>query len=60
MDDNSLMPFGKHKGERLELVPASYLLWFAEQEWCDTWPDLLEYVNEHLELLEELRYVEHP
>lgn len=27
MNDQSEMPFGKHKGEKLENVPASYLLW---------------------------------
>lgn len=25
--DESIMPFGKHKGEKLENVPASYFLW---------------------------------
>lgn len=30
--DNDKMPFGKHKGERLEDVPASYLLWLWEQK----------------------------
>ena len=27
MHDSSTMPFGKHKGEKLANVPASYLLW---------------------------------
>jgi hypothetical protein len=27
LTDTSLMPFGKHKGEKLANVPASYLLW---------------------------------
>lgn len=27
LTDQSLMPFGKHKGEVLEKVPARYLLW---------------------------------
>jgi hypothetical protein len=27
MDDNSIMPIGKHKGKRMEKVPAEYLLW---------------------------------
>lgn len=31
MDDNSIMPFGKHKGEKLANVPASYLLWLYQQ-----------------------------
>lgn len=27
MNDDDLMPFGKHKGERMEDVPDSYLAW---------------------------------
>jgi hypothetical protein len=27
MTDTDLMPFGKHRGKRMEDVPASYLLW---------------------------------
>lgn len=26
-DDDSIMPFGKHKGKTLEDVPASYFIW---------------------------------
>jgi len=29
MGDNDLMPFGKHKGKRLEDVPASHLAFSA-------------------------------
>jgi len=31
MKDNDIMPFGKHKGEKLGDVPARYLLWLSEQ-----------------------------
>ena len=27
MTDDSVMPWGKHKGEKLANVPAAYLLW---------------------------------
>lgn len=30
--DDDLMPFGKHKGEPMQDVPASYLLWFSRQD----------------------------
>ena len=30
-DDNTKMPFGKHKGLKLEDVPATYLLWLLDQ-----------------------------
>lgn len=31
--DEDLMPFGKHKGRKLEDVPASYLLWLWDEGW---------------------------
>jgi uncharacterized protein (DUF3820 family) len=31
MTDQDLMPFGKYKGEKMEKVPASYLLWLRDQ-----------------------------
>ena len=45
LDDDSLMPFGTHKGKRLGEIPDSYWLWFLKQEWCEQWPDLLEYAK---------------
>jgi uncharacterized protein (DUF3820 family) len=30
MDDNSIMPFGKHKGEKLANVPPGYLLYLYD------------------------------
>lgn len=33
LTDDSLMPFGKHKGKRLDQVPASYLLWLWDDGW---------------------------
>jgi len=27
LEDNDLMPFGKHKGDKMIEVPAEYLLW---------------------------------
>lgn len=31
LTDESLMPFGKHKGEKMANVPASYLLWLYDE-----------------------------
>jgi len=28
INDNSIMPFGKHKGEKMANVPDGWLLWF--------------------------------
>jgi len=52
VNDNTTMNWGKHKGKRLGDVPADYLLWFAEQKWADTRPELLAYVNSNLAQLE--------
>ena len=53
LTDESPMPFGKYKGEKLGEVPSSYLLWFFEQKWASDWPELYDYVEEHYETLEE-------
>lgn len=46
-----IMPFGKHKGLSLEDVPASYLLWLADQE---SPPDAVaEYVKMNRHALED-------
>jgi uncharacterized protein (DUF3820 family) len=31
MTDESLMPWGKHKGEKMANVPPEYLLWRSEK-----------------------------
>lgn len=45
LHDDSIMPFGKYKGKKLGEVPDSYWKWFLAQDWCDEWPDLVEYAN---------------
>ena len=45
LHDNDLMIFGKYKGTRLGDVPDDYLIWFLSQDWCDMFPDLVEYAN---------------
>ena len=34
MSDNSIMPYGKHKGEKMANVPASHLLWLHQNDKC--------------------------
>lgn len=54
LDDNSPMPFGQHKEEKMINVPASDLLWYYDQEWIDQWPKVKRYIEENYEaLLEE-------
>jgi uncharacterized protein (DUF3820 family) len=31
LTDEDLMPFGKHKGQRMADVPASYFVWLRQQ-----------------------------
>lgn len=44
-NDDDRMPIGTHKGKRLAQVPDHYWLWFLRQDWCDKYPDLVEYAN---------------
>jgi uncharacterized protein (DUF3820 family) len=30
------IPFGKHKGQNLDDVPDSYLIWLLKQDWVET------------------------
>ncbi len=51
MDDNSIMPSGKHKGKKMTNVPAKYLIWIYDNNKCtdevkgyikDNYTDLLQ------------------
>lgn len=46
-----VMQFGKHKGVKLDNVPASYLLWLDREGGAKG--KVLEYINENLERLTE-------
>ena len=57
LTDGSLMPFGKHKGEKMANVPASYLLWLYDEY---TMPnprfgfihrEVLAYIEENLDVI---------
>lgn len=53
MNDQSEMPFGKHKGKKLEDVPASYLLWLWDNGvWSDTGNPLHNYIRGSFTALE--------
>lgn len=51
-DDNSLMPFGKHKGEKLANVPAPYLIWLYENTLYATHP-LAKYIEDNMDALKQ-------
>lgn len=56
MDDNSIMPFGKHKGEKMANVPDDYLDWYwGENEIAyygrrlnPVQTEIMEYIEENL------------
>ena len=49
--DHTPMPFGRHKGKRMDEVPAKYLLWVFN-EGC-THPALNKYLNDNLAALQK-------
>ena len=55
MNDNSIMPFGKHAGTRMKDVPNSYLMWIYNNEFSwveDNHPDVLDYIEDNLDGIE--------
>ena len=50
MTDNSIMPFGKYKGEKLCNVSAKYLLWLYYK---GCYGELKEYIVNNLDVLEK-------
>lgn len=58
LTDETIMPWGRHKGEKLEDVPAGYLLWLDSEnrypkDRTDFTNGLLVYVEENREVLEK-------
>ena len=51
LKDTSAMPFGKHKGEKMANVPASYLLWLFENDKCNK--EVREYVLINMDVLKK-------
>jgi uncharacterized protein (DUF3820 family) len=49
MDDDSLMPFGKHKGKKMANVPGEYLLYIYENNMC--YGELYQYIKDNLDVI---------
>lgn len=47
--DDSLMPFGKYKGQKMANVPAQYLMFIYDQDWCRG--KVKQYIDDNLEVL---------
>ncbi len=48
MDDNSLMPFGEHKGEKLGNIPAEYFIWLHKNNRC--YGQLKKYIEDNFDV----------
>ena len=54
LEDNDLMPFGKHKGKKMKDVPARYLLWIYDQPWSlQKYPQVDAYIHYNFDVLEK-------
>ena len=49
MNDESIMPFGKYKGEKMANIPPDYLLWLYDNGKC--YGEVLQYIKENLDVL---------
>jgi uncharacterized protein (DUF3820 family) len=51
LTDDSLMPFGKYKGDKMANVPAGYLMWLHDNNKCNA--EVKAYIEDNLEVLKE-------
>jgi len=51
LNDNSLMPWGKHKGDKMANIPAYYLIWLYDSGKC--YSDVLRYIQDNLDDLRQ-------
>jgi len=55
MTDESIMPFGKYKGEKLANVPPEYLLWLYDEGKC--YGELRTYIADNMDSIKaEIEY----
>lgn len=48
LEDSDPMPFGEHKGKKMEDVPAQYLDWLRGQQWLYKYPQVKAYIEDPL------------
>lgn len=51
LNDNSPMPWGKHKGQKMANVPASYLMWLYDNNKCNA--EVQTYIKDNMDVLKE-------
>lgn len=49
LTDESKMPFGKYEGEKMEDVPAGYLMWLIDNDKAS--PVVAEYIRHNIDVL---------
>lgn len=49
MNDLSIMPFGKYKGQEMIKVPSDYLLWLFEENKCCV--EVRIYIEENMDVI---------
>ena len=49
LTDSDLMPSGKHMGEKMEDVPAKYLMYIYDNNMCK--PEVSLYIKENLDVI---------
>ena len=55
MTDESIMPFGKYKGEKMANILPNYLLWLYENNKCNG--EVREYIKDNLDVIKsEITY----
>jgi len=55
MVDNSLMPIGKYKGQKMANIPADYLIWLYENG--NIYGELKKYIADNMDVLKsEIEY----
>lgn len=53
-DGNSILPFGKYKGEKLGDIPAWYLIWLYDEDWfANKYSDIYMYIENNYHQLEK-------
>ena len=51
MDDNTLMPFGKHKDKKMVDVPGDYLKYMYDNDMLGKNLELKEYIEDNMDVL---------
>lgn len=49
LTDESIMPFGVHKGKKMANVPAHYLNWLYENNKC--YGEVKQYIKDNLDVI---------